>query len=120
MKRKGKTDYGVNRKKRRLMCTRLVLGEESRKKDMGALQPSDKERSDDGSHTHTPGPENYILKFSVLPNTFSFADGPNGRKQTTADVSGNSTGGNSPAFPRPPASSKSFNSKTFRRSSHPK
>ncbi|XP_062246609.1 uncharacterized protein si:ch211-106e7.2 [Platichthys flesus] len=120
MKRKGKTDYSVNRKKRRLVCTRLVLGDESRRNDVGDLLPSDKERSDDGSHTHTPGRENYILKFSVLPNTFRFADGPNGRKQTTADVSGNSAGGNSPAFPRPPASSKNFNSKTFRRSSHSK
>ncbi|XP_060932122.1 uncharacterized protein si:ch211-106e7.2 [Limanda limanda] len=95
-KRKGNTDCSVNCKKRRLLCTRLVLGEDSRRTDVGTLKPSDKERSADGSHTHTPGRENFILKFSVLPDTFSFADGPNGTKQTTADVSGNSAGGKNP------------------------
>ena len=76
-KRKGNTNFCVNRKKRRLLSNSLKLGEESRGKDVGPQKPSDKERSDD-----------YVLKFSVLPNTFSFADGPNGRKETTADVSG--------------------------------
>ncbi|XP_034444508.1 uncharacterized protein si:ch211-106e7.2 isoform X2 [Hippoglossus hippoglossus] len=98
MKRKGNTNYCVNRKKRRLLSNRPKLGEESRRMDVGPLKPSDKERSDDGSHTHTRVGEKYVLKFSVLPNTFSFADGPNGRKQTTANVSGNSdaAGGDSP------------------------
>ncbi|XP_019957773.2 uncharacterized protein [Paralichthys olivaceus] len=94
-KRKGNTNFCLKQKNRRLLSNRFKLGEENTRKDVGKL--SDQERSDNRSHTTTP--TNYVLKFSVLPNTFNFADGPNGRKEATGDMSGNSdvTGGNSPA-----------------------
>ncbi|XP_041852120.1 uncharacterized protein si:ch211-106e7.2 [Melanotaenia boesemani] len=52
-------------------------------------QPADKERSntENESQDAMPLQENIVLKFSVLPNTFSFMDGSTWRNETTIPAS---------------------------------
>lgn len=65
--------------------------EEKRKKHSDPLdQPADQERSEaeNGGHADAPLQNKDILKFSVLPNTFNFKDGSNGREETNDPAPG--------------------------------
>lgn len=64
-------------------------GEKKKKKDAVSLkQRAHQERSNggNGSLAVKPLQENEVLRFSVLPNTFNFKDGSNGRKETSDPV----------------------------------
>ncbi|XP_039989023.1 uncharacterized protein si:ch211-106e7.2 [Xiphias gladius] len=90
----GNTKRYLRRRRRRResLSNRLRLGEENTRKDAVTLKRPDQKRSntENGSHAVTPLKGNNVLRFSVLPNTFNFVDGSNGRKETTDPMSDNS------------------------------
>ncbi|XP_044047876.1 uncharacterized protein si:ch211-106e7.2 [Siniperca chuatsi] len=76
-------------KRRRSLSNGLKPGGEKMRKDMVSLKhPADQERSnaENGSHAVMPLQQNDVLRFSVLPNTFNFKDGSNGRKEPNDPV----------------------------------
>lgn len=86
----GNNKRSLSLKRRRSLSHGFKLGEKKTKKDEVTLkQPAVHERSkaENGSQTVVPLQENNVLRFSVLPNTFSFKDASNGIKDTTNDVS---------------------------------
>ncbi|KAM7396442.1 hypothetical protein PAMP_019479 [Pampus punctatissimus] len=77
-------------KRKRALSYGLKLEEQKTKKDAVTLkQPAVHERSksENGSKAFVSLQEKNVLRFSVLPNTFSFRDGSNAIKDTTEHVS---------------------------------
>ncbi|XP_029289596.1 protein AMN1 homolog [Cottoperca gobio] len=86
----GKTKHCQSLKRSR--SHGLKRGEQNTEKRTVTLnQPADQERSKagNGSHAVMPLQNNDVLKFNVLPNTFNFKDGSNGRKETNDPVPDN-------------------------------
>ncbi|XP_041795782.1 uncharacterized protein si:ch211-106e7.2 [Chelmon rostratus] len=75
--------------RRRTLSDRLKCRTEKTKKDAVTLeQPADQEKSnaENGSQAVIPLQQNYVLRFTVLPKTFNFKDGSNGRQETNYHV----------------------------------
>ncbi|XP_074487589.1 protein AMN1 homolog [Sebastes fasciatus] len=84
-----KTKPCLTLKRRWSLSNRLKRGEEKTENHTITLnQPADQERSEaeNGSHAVMPLQNSDVLKFSVLPNSFSFKDGYNGTKETKDPV----------------------------------
>ncbi|XP_062277589.1 uncharacterized protein si:ch211-106e7.2 [Scomber scombrus] len=87
--RSGNNRHYMSLKKRRSLSYGLKLGEKKTKKHAVTLNSAVHERSkaENESQAVVPLQENLVLKFSVLPNTFSFKDASNGLKEATDNVS---------------------------------
>lgn len=85
----GTTKHRRSLKKRRKHSKRLRFEEAATKKDDVTLhQPAAQERIGNEGQDVMPLHENNVLRFSVLPNTFTFKDKSSRRKETTHYVSG--------------------------------
>ncbi|XP_040895212.1 uncharacterized protein si:ch211-106e7.2 [Toxotes jaculatrix] len=80
------TKRRLSLKRRSAVSNRLKLGEEDMREDVATRKWPGQERrnAENGSHAVVPLEENSGLRFSVLPDTFSFADGSNSRKGDAA------------------------------------
>ncbi|XP_010785758.1 uncharacterized protein [Notothenia coriiceps] len=68
------------------------VGEKTKRRTATLSQPADQEKSEEENESSAVMPhlKNDVLKFGVLPKTFDFKDGSNGRKENDDPLPGNS------------------------------